>query len=283
MDFHRLRFAQISAGGVSIALKPATRLQRWRAVFDAFSKLTDTLLVPPVLSRPPRKGRNGLKRVAALAALALGISAPTLAAHSIQDRLRQFGDDAAERLRSDFNRAGVPYPPGAVTLLVFKREHEVQTYAAGEDGVQRYIRTQEIEDIGSGLGPKLRQGDEKIPEGFYGVDLLNPNSAFYVSLHVTYPNAFDRARAAEDGRQRLGGSIMFHGHALSSGCVVVSNQDAEDLFTLANDTGLENLRVIISPVDFRHTWLWRRPKGSPAWTRELYQLIKTELKNYPAR
>lgn len=215
-----------------------------------------------------------------LFALCVSLSVPAWA-DSVDERMDQFGEDAEERMAPYFHRAGVAYPPRSVALLVFKKEKEVQVYAAGGDGVPRYIFTQAQEDIGSGLGPKLRQGDEKIPEGFYGIDYLNPNSAYHVSLHVTYPNAWDRARATEDGRKRLGGSIMFHGHALSAGCVVLSNQDAEDLFTLAQDTGLKNIKVIISPVDFRNSSLWSLPKGAPAWTRELYTQIKTALKAYP--
>ena len=55
------------------------------------------------------------------------------------------------------------------------------------------------------LGPKLREGDGQIPEGIYGIGYLNPNSSYYLSLKVTYPNASDRARAKKDGRTNLGG------------------------------------------------------------------------------
>ncbi len=220
--------------------------------------------------------------IAGFAWLLASMSPLAMADGSVEDRMDQFGEDAADRLAPYFKRAGVSYPPKSVALLVFKKESQVQIYASGDDGNPRYIRTLVMEDIASGLGPKLRQGDEKIPEGIYGIDYLNPNSAYHVSLHVTYPNAYDRARAAEDGRKRLGGSIMFHGHALSAGCVVVSNEDAEDLFTLAQETGLKKIKVIISPVDFRETWRWTPPKGVPAWTRDLYQIIKTALKDYPS-
>jgi murein L,D-transpeptidase YafK len=40
-------------------------------------------------------------------------------------------------------------------------------------------------------GPKLMRGDRQIPEGFYGIEYLNPNSKFYLSLKLTFPNAFD--------------------------------------------------------------------------------------------
>ena len=69
--------------------------------------------------------------------------------------------------------------------------------------------------------------DGQIPEGIYGIGYLNPNSSYYFSLKVTYPNASDRARAKADGRTNLGGDIMIHGQAVTIGCVPVGD-DAID-------------------------------------------------------
>ena len=44
---------------------------------------------------------------------------------------------------------------------------------------------------------------------------FHPNSSYYLSLKVTYPNASDRARAKADGRVNLGGDIMIHGKAVT--------------------------------------------------------------------
>ena len=79
------------------------------------------------------------------------------------------------------------------------------------------------------LGPKLREGDRQVPEGVYTIANMNPNSISHLSLALSYPNDFDRARAAEDGRadNTLGGSIMIHGGSGSIGCMAVGDEAAE--------------------------------------------------------
>ncbi len=72
------------------------------------------------------------------------------------------------------------------------------------------IRQYEVSLGGSPTGHKTREGDSKTPEGHYTIDWRNPNSRFYRSLHISYPNAADRANAAAMGVSP-GGDIMIHG------------------------------------------------------------------------
>ncbi|MFN2508264.1 MAG: hypothetical protein ABR589_05780, partial [Chthoniobacterales bacterium] len=90
-------------------------------------------------------------------------------------------------------------------------------------------------------------------EGIYRVEGLNPNSRFHLSLRLDYPNGFDRARALAEGRTKLGGQIMIHGDIVSKGCFAMGDPASEDLFVLAALTGIANVRVILTPVDFRKT------------------------------
>jgi len=103
-------------------------------------------------------------------------------------------------------------------------------------------------DIVLGLrpdGPKRREGDFRTPEGSYFIEAKNPNSDYFLSLKVSYPNARDRSLAAELG-VNPGGMIMIHGmpnepkHAeamyngwdWTDGCIAVSNSDMVDLWRL---------------------------------------------------
>ena len=119
-----------------------------------------------------------------------------------------------------------------------------------------------------------------MPEGLYGIDFLHPNSKFSVAMRVTYPNDYDRANAAKEKRTDLGGAIMIHGHAASIGCLAMGDPAAEELFVLAHDIGLENVTVILAPVDLR-----RRPRPvidkPPAWLPDLYARIEAALKPLP--
>jgi murein L,D-transpeptidase YafK len=90
------------------------------------------------------------------------------------------------------------------------------------------------------VGPKQFEGDERTPEGRYVVDWGNPESAYHLSLHISYPNAQDTAHAEAMG-QGPGGMIMIHGqpNSLASGrvpgdwtdgCIAVSNDEIEALW-----------------------------------------------------
>lgn len=136
---------------------------------------------------------------------------------------------------------------GALRILVFKREGLVEVSAPGWDAPRTYPMTAR-----SGApGPKLREGDGQVPEGVYRVESLNPNSLYHLALRLDYPNAFDRARAKEDGRTNLGGDIMIHGSDCSVGCVAIGDRAIEELFCCAAAIGPENVEVLIAPCDLR--------------------------------
>ncbi len=103
------------------------------------------------------------------------------------------------------------------------------------------------------VGPKRRRGDGRTPEGLYRIDWRNPKSRYHLSLHISYPDRRDRARARRLGVSP-GGSIMIHGlpngmgwlgrlHALvdwTGGCVAVSNSEIEEIWRLVpNGTVVE--------------------------------------------
>lgn len=198
---------------------------------------------------------------------------------TVADRLEEYGEPVRKRLEPDFAKAGVPYPPSRVVLAVFKDEKVLHVYAAGPDGALKHVRRYAVLAASGVQGPKLREGDNQVPEGLYGIESLNPNSLFHLSLRVGYPNEFDRAHARADGRAKLGGDIMIHGNAVSIGCVAVGDEGAEDLFVLAARTGLEHVRVILSPVDFRRSTA--RTAGLPSWTPELYRSVAAEVAKLP--
>lgn len=201
---------------------------------------------------------------------------------TVFSRVREFGPAVAKRLRPDFQRAGVPYPPARIILAGLKQERRLEVYAAGKNGLLKFIRSYPVQAASGHLGPKLKEGDWQVPEGLYGIEYLNPNSSYHLSLKICYPNAFDRERAMEDGRKQLGGDIMIHGEQCSVGCLAMGNEAAEDLFVMAALTGIKNVSVVLSPVDFRVTEipvLLEAPL--PGWTKTLYPQIKEALQKLP--
>ncbi|MBT0667278.1 L,D-transpeptidase family protein [Novosphingobium profundi] len=109
-------------------------------------------------------------------------------------------------------------------------------------------RVRVIEGIQLGdapVGPKRFEGDERTPEGRYVIDWGNPRSAYNLSLHISYPNAEDRAYARAQGRS-AGGMIMIHGQPndraggrvpgdWTDGCIAVSNAEIEFLWQVVGD------------------------------------------------
>lgn len=199
---------------------------------------------------------------------------------TVADRLTQYGPAARARWLPYFEKQHLNYPPRKLLLVGLKREKQLQVYAADDPQRFQLVRTLPILGLSGKLGPKLRFGDLQVPEGFYRIESLNPNSAFHLALRVNYPNAFDRAQAQREGRTELGGDIMIHGSRASIGCLAMGDAAAEDLFVLAAQTKLENIQLLISPVDFR---LSSPPPDTkrPAWVSELYSRIKAALTNLP--
>ena len=99
------------------------------------------------------------------------------------------------------------------------------------------------------IGPKRFEGDGRTPEGRYQIDWSNPASAYHLSLHISYPDNVDRARAAAQGRS-AGGMIMIHGQPndwpggkagarvpgdWTDGCIALSDPQMEMLWQRVPD------------------------------------------------
>jgi murein L,D-transpeptidase YafK len=127
-------------------------------------------------------------------------------------------------------------------ILVDKSEHRFTVFSKG-----KVIATFKA---GFGVypeGPKQRQGDRKTPEGKYLLDYKNERSAFYRSIHISYPNAADRAQGRRGGYP-TGGDIMVHGQPSdprivrsvarwpnndwTDGCISLSNTDMKQFWAM---------------------------------------------------
>jgi murein L,D-transpeptidase YafK len=200
---------------------------------------------------------------------------------TVEQRLEQYGAAARARLKPYFAQAQVAYPPKSAVLIGLKAEHELQVYALDEKGTQRFVRSYSILAASGVPGPKLREGDQQVPEGIYPIELLNPNSLYHLSLRIGYPNAADREHAKKESRSNLGGDIMIHGGALSVGCLAIGDEAAEDLLVLAADCGITNIAVILTPVDFRAGKQVPSVATLPEWSGEVYEQIKSRLAELP--
>ena len=197
--------------------------------------------------------------------------------YTVKERVKQYGEDVRKRMLPYFEKAGVPWPASKLTLVGLKEERQLEVWGADASGALKLIRVYPILGASGKSGPKLMEGDKQVPEGIYGIESLNPNSAYHLSLRVSYPNAFDPERAREAGRERLGGDIMIHGGWSSIGCLAMGDEAAEDLFVMAALTGTANIEVYLAPCDLRAKE-FHPPANSPRWTGQLYQALEQKLK-----
>jgi len=204
-----------------------------------------------------------------------GRSAPRTVAEAVQ----HYAPEVEPRLSRQFLRAGVAYPPGDLTLLAFKEEKRLEVWGRRAGDWVRVLSYPVLAASG-GAGPKLREGDRQVPEGFYRIEGLNPNSRFHLSLKIDYPNAFDRARAHEEGRTHPGSDIFIHGRAVSAGCLAIGDEAIEELFVLVSRSGAQNVAVLILPRDLR---VHGDPPvaGMPGWLPNLYADLRAGLQAFP--
>jgi murein L,D-transpeptidase YafK len=147
---------------------------------------------------------------------------------------------ARARLRTSlpatFRAHGVAWPPREVFLRATKEEADgspgvVELWAGNGRAPLVLVLSHRICALSGTLGPKRREGDGQIPEGFYSITLLNPTSTFHLSMLVDYPNASDRIRGRlDDPKAALGGSIMVHGNCVTIGCIPVKDEPIEEIY-----------------------------------------------------
>jgi murein L,D-transpeptidase YafK len=129
---------------------------------------------------------------------------------------------------------------GADRVVVYKHARKLVLLSHG-----KVLRSYRVALGSEPVGPKIRQGDHRTPEGEYVLDSRNPRSQFYKAFHVSYPNSKDRAAAKKLG-VKPGGDIMVHGlpkdyawlgksHALhdwTEGCIAVTNDEMDEIWKL---------------------------------------------------
>jgi murein L,D-transpeptidase YafK len=146
-------------------------------------------------------------------------------------RVRTASREKDEVLRQRFKEKGLTYPPRAILLRAFKKEAALELWAAdAEDKPYVLVHEYRICTSSGTLGPKRRFGDEQVPEGFYELDWFNPQSNFFLSLHISYPNASDRILSSY---KNPGGDIFLHGNCASIGCIPITNEGIKEVYWLA--------------------------------------------------
>jgi murein L,D-transpeptidase YafK len=118
-----------------------------------------------------------------------------------------------------------------ILIRAFKQESELEVWKQDSSGKMALLKTFPMCRWSGQLGPKVREGDRQVPEGFYAATpaAMNPNSSFYLSFNVGYPNTFDRQLG------RTGSHIMVHGDCSSMGCFAMTDGQVADIYALTRE------------------------------------------------
>lgn len=168
--------------------------------------------------------------------------------------------------------------PEKITLIAIKDERKIEMWFEDEDN-KVFIKRYSILGLSGNLGPKLKDGDKQVPEGFYQMLFIHPKSDWHLSIKLNYPNQFDKQMAVKDKRKNIGKDIYIHGGMGSLGCLAVGDKNIEEIAYIVYKTGIDKIKVIITPYDFRKKSIFL--DSSVKWVKKLYQLLEKELKKYP--
>jgi murein L,D-transpeptidase YafK len=165
-------------------------------------------------------------------------------------RVRTAFEEKDGPLRSLFADKGILYPPQKLFIRIFKKEKILEVWAfSASDAVFKLAKRYAICRTSGNLGPKRREGDLQIPEGFYFIDRFNPKSNFHLSLGINYPNQADRVLGKKGN---LGGDIFIHGGCATIGCVPITDEYIKEVYWLAvqaKSNGHAKIPVHIFPTE----------------------------------
>jgi hypothetical protein len=170
----------------------------------------------------------------------------------------------------DLKISGFEWPVSYVYVRAFKLEKQLEIWVKNDEvDPFRLYKTYSV-CAGSGtFGPKRREGDKQIPEGFYYINEWKPNSNYHLALGLNYPNASDMILSDQE---KPGGDIYIHGNCVTVGCLPITDSLIEHLYFLtssAREQGQDFIPVHIYPYRFdkksSQKQYLARVKNNPFW------------------
>ncbi|MEM7299903.1 MAG: murein L,D-transpeptidase family protein [Pseudomonadota bacterium] len=135
-----------------------------------------------------------------------------------------------ERLKGTMRAKGMG-SRSPIMIRIFKEEDTLEVWKRKSTGRYDLLKSYEICKWSGKLGPKHKEGDRQAPEGFYHVTpaLMNPNSSYYLSFNMGFPNSYDRSHG------RTGSHLMIHGACSSAGCYSMTDELISEIYALARE------------------------------------------------
>src|SRR5690242_1295061 len=156
-------------------------------------------------------------------------------------------------LQKEFEARGLTYPARYIYLRSFKYDSQLEVWVKNNPtDTFTLFKSYRICALSGTMGPKRKEGDRQVPEGFYYINDFNPNSLYHLSLGLNYPNFSDRLHG---DKETPGGGIYIHGSCVTIGCIPLTDPQIEEVYVLAvhaHDLGQDYIPVHIFPVRFNN-------------------------------
>lgn len=134
-------------------------------------------------------------------------------------------------------------------LRAFKQEQVLEIWAkAKAEQNYKLIESYPFCANSGALGPKRKEGDRQIPEGFYYISHYNPKSNFLLSLKVNYPNDSDKILSDPE---QPGDDIYIHGGCQTVGCIPLTDDKIQEVYLLSVLAKTEGASIPIHIFPFR--------------------------------
>lgn len=141
-----------------------------------------------------------------------------------------------------------------IFIRAFKQEKKLEVWVKNKgDKKYKHLKTYDFCQTSGVLGPKRKSGDLQIPEGFYKIDLYNPESSYHLSFRINYPNASDLILGDQENP---GNEIFIHGDCVTVGCIPLGDDHIKELYLLAilskNGNGQANVHIFPAKMSGEH-------------------------------
>jgi murein L,D-transpeptidase YafK len=133
------------------------------------------------------------------------------------------------RISARLKEKGIDSADYKVLIRIFKQEKQLEVWLKSKKS-DRYVQYASYAICRSSgePGPKRKEGDLQVPEGFYKVNFFNAFSDYYLGMQINYPNQSDLIL----GKRPYGGQIMIHGDCVTIGCIPITDDKIKEVYLL---------------------------------------------------
>ncbi len=193
------------------------------------------------------------------------------------DRVAAAQEEKGKMLQNLLKEKNINWKNFQLFFRIFKQEETLEVWAKSAT-VESFtlVKTYPFCKNSGSLGPKRKEGDYQIPEGFYYINRYNPKSNYYLSLGLNYPNESDLILSDQTAP---GSDIFIHGACVSVGCISITDDKIKEVYLLANEAkkqGQTNLQVHVFPMRLEKITIEKAIQKNPEWQQ--YEAFWKNLK-----